>query len=110
MLILNNCLIKHVYIIVITSYTIIFIITAFNYLYCLLSTQMKNTFLIGLVRPGWMCGQSLRKASQGVLQLLIVNDKVTDRPTNRHVQSYMPSLLRRGGIKTLCRDILVACM
>jgi len=25
------------------------IITAFNYLYCLLSTQMKNTFFIGLV-------------------------------------------------------------
>jgi len=28
---------------------------AFNYLNCLLSTQMKNTFLIGLVRQGVRC-------------------------------------------------------
>ena len=65
MLILDNCLIKHVYI-VITSYIIacffhkcrviidvddIPIITAFNYLYCLStdSTQMKNTFLLALL-------------------------------------------------------------
>jgi len=65
MLILNNCLFKHVYIIVITSYIIKCfhkcrviidvddkpIITAFNYLYCLStdSTQMKNTFLLALL-------------------------------------------------------------
>ena len=71
MLILNNCLFKHVYIIVITSYIIKCfhkcrviidvddkpIITAFNYLYCLStdSTQMKNTFFIGLVGPGGCC-------------------------------------------------------
>ena len=33
----------------------VLIITAFNYLYCLLSTQMKNTFFIGLVGPGGRC-------------------------------------------------------
>jgi len=43
-LILNNYLMNNVYIIVITSYIIIFIITAFNYLYCLLSTPMKKHF------------------------------------------------------------------
>jgi len=53
---------------------------------------------------GWMCGSSLKKVGQGVLELLIGNEKVTDGqshlttdlPTDRHVQSSMPSLLRRG--------------
>jgi len=40
---------------------------------------------------------------QGVLELLIGNEKVTDRQTDRqtdrHVQSNMPFLLWRGGIK-----------
>jgi len=49
-----------------------------------------------------MCGPSLKKLGQGVLELLIGTEKVTDRrngrtyrQTNRHVQSQMPSLLRR---------------
>jgi len=50
--------------------------------------------------PGRMCGQSLRKVGQGVLELLIRNEKVTDGstdlPTDQHVQSNMPSLLRGG--------------
>jgi len=39
--------------------------------------------------PGWMCGLSLKKVGQGILESLIGNKKVTDR----HVQSNMPSLL-----------------
>jgi len=47
---------------------------------------------------------SLEKVGQGVLELLIGNQKVidgqtdlqTDRPTDCHVQSNMPSLFRRG--------------
>jgi len=45
---------------------------------------------------GWMCGPSLRKVGQGVLELLIRNEKITDGQTDRHVQSNMPSLLWRG--------------
>jgi len=48
-----------------------------------------------------MCGPSLSKL--GDLELLIGNEKVSYEPTdgqtdrvNRHVQSNMPSLLRRG--------------
>ena len=37
------------------------------------------------IHPGWMCGPSLKKVGQGVLELLIGNEKVTDgqigRPT-----------------------------
>jgi len=40
-----------------------------------------------------MCGSSLRKVGQGVLELLIRNEKITDGQTDRHVQSNMPSLL-----------------
>ena len=37
-----------------------------------------------LCYPGWICGTSLRKVGQGVLELLIENKKVsqTDRATN----------------------------
>ena len=34
-----------------------------------------------LCYPGRMCGQSLRKVGQGVLELLIENEKVTDGQT-----------------------------
>jgi len=43
-----------------------------------------------------MCGHGLGKVGQGVLELLIGNKKVTDGQTDRHVQSNMLSLLRRG--------------
>ena len=49
--------------------------------------------------PGRMCGHSLRKVGQGILELLIGNEKGTEGqtlPTDRHLQSNMPSLLRRG--------------
>ena len=50
-------------------------------------TLMTLTFdpKIGfLCCPGWMCGPSLRKVGQGVLELLIGNEKVTeDRQTAR---------------------------
>jgi len=36
-----------------------------------------------LCRPGRMCGPSLRKVGQGVLEILIGNEKVTDGQTNR---------------------------
>ena len=55
-----------------------------------------------LCYPGWMCGLNLSKIGKGVLELLIANEKITDgqtrQMTNRHVQSNMLSLLRRGGI------------
>ena len=41
---------------------------------------------------GWMCGPSLKKVVQGVLELLIGKEKVTDGETN---MCKMPSLLRR---------------
>jgi len=38
---------------------------------------------IGLIfHPGWMCGPSLTMVGLGVLELLIGNEKVTDRPTD----------------------------
>ena len=33
--------------------------------------------------PGWMCGPRLKKIGQGVLELLIRNEKVTNRQTDR---------------------------
>jgi len=45
-----------------------------------------------------MCGQVLGKVGQGVLELLIGNEKVTDGQTDRHVQSNMFSM---GHKKTL---------
>ena len=58
-----------------------------------------------LCRHGQMCRHSLRNVGQGVLELLIGNDKVTnrltDQPTNRHVQSNMSSLLRRRACGTM---------
>ena len=57
--------------------------------------------------PGQMCEPSLRKVGQGVLELLIGNEKVTDGETD--LPTYRPTdrptdmrnaifLLRRGGI------------
>ena len=61
------------------------------------------TLIFDPVTPGWMYGPSLREVGQGVLESLIGNEKVTDRPidlpTERHVQSNIHSLLRKGGIK-----------
>jgi len=36
-----------------------------------------------LCYPRWMCGPSLKKVGQGVLELLIGNQKVTDGQTDR---------------------------
>ena len=49
--------------------------------------------------PRWTYVQSVKKVGQGNLRLFIGNKKVTDWSTDRHVQSNMPSLFRRGGIK-----------
>jgi len=51
--------------------------------------------------PGLMCGPSLRKVSQGVLELLIGNEKVTggQRPTDRQTCA-KPSLLQKGAYKS----------
>ena len=57
--------------------------------------------------PRWMCGPSLRKVGQGVLELLIRNEKVTDRQTDWHMQINMPSLIRRGDIKIGQNEIIL---
>jgi len=36
-----------------------------------------------LCNPGWMCGPSLRKVGQGILELLIGNEKITEGPTDK---------------------------
>ena len=36
---------------------------------------------ISFATLGWMCGPSLKMEGQGVLELLIGNEMVTDRPT-----------------------------
>jgi len=47
-----------------------------------------------------MCGQSLRKVSQGVLELLIGNEKVTDGQTDRPTWTKQYALSSsKGGIK-----------
>ena len=55
--------------------------------------------------PGWMCGPSLRKVGQGILELLMGNEKVTDGRTDR--QTYQQTCTKqyalsssKGGIKT----------
>ena len=45
--------------------------------------------------PGRMYGQSLKKVGQGVLELLIGNEKVTDGQTDRHAH------LSKGSIITI---------
>jgi len=49
-----------------------------------------------LCYPGWMCGPSLKKIGECVLESLIRNKKVTGgqtyQQTDRHVQRNMPSL------------------
>jgi len=35
-----------------------------------------------LCNPRWMCGPSLKKVGQSAIELLIGNEKVTDRPTD----------------------------
>ena len=48
-----------------------------------------------------MCGQSLRKVGQGILQLLIGNEKVTDGQTNRPTCAKQYALsCSKGGIKS----------
>ena len=44
----------------------------------------------------WMCGQSLRKVGQDVLELLIGNKKVTDRQTNRPSKAICPLFFEGG--------------
>jgi len=54
-----------------------------------------------LCYPGWMCGPSLKKVVQGILkELLIRNEKVTDRPTGAKQYALSSS---KGGIKTLLK-------
>jgi len=46
-----------------------------------------------------MCGLSLRRVGQGVLELLIVNEKVTDRQTDRPTdmcKAICPLFFERG--------------
>jgi len=45
--------------------------------------QVTQKSLGFLCYPGWMCGASLKKVGQGVLQLLIGNDNITDGQTDR---------------------------
>ena len=40
------------------------------------------TYVGFICYPVWMCGPSLKKVGLGVLELLIKNEKVTDRPTD----------------------------
>ena len=58
--------------------------------------------------PGWMCGPSLKKVCQGVLELLIGNEKVTDgqtfQPTDRHVQR------AKGNMQILLTTTLIMYM
>ena len=56
-----------------------------------------------LCYPGWMCGPSLRKVGQGVLDLLIGNEKVLNRQT--YAKQYALSS-SRGGIKINYKLIL----
>ena len=50
---------------------------------------------------GWMCGPSLRKLGEGVFELLIGSEKVTDRQTTRSPCAKQYALSSsNGGIKT----------
>ena len=50
-----------------------------------------------------MCGRSLRRIGQGVLETKRLHtDRQTDRQTDRHVQTNMSSLLR----KQSCHNLL----
>ena len=51
--------------------------------------------------PGWVCGSSLRRVDQGILELLIGNEKGIDRQTHHHVQSNNALSPSKGGIKKL---------
>ena len=65
-------------------------------------TLMTLTFdpKIGfLCCPGWMCGPSLRKVGQGVLELLIGNEKITDGLTD--MCKAICTLFFEGGHKKL---------
>ena len=57
---------------------------------------------IGFLRcQGWMCGPSLRKLGEGVFELLIGSEKVTDRQTTRSPCAKQYALSSsNGGIKT----------
>ena len=54
--------------------------------------------------PGRMCGQTLRKVGQGVLKLLIRNEKVTDGHTC--TKQYALSSSKGGILKDLQRNSL----
>ena len=61
--------------------------------------------------PGRMCGPNLMKVGQGLFELLIGNEKVTDRSTNQHAQSNTPSLLQKSQqyIKEIQRLLTISC-
>jgi len=53
--------------------------------------------------PGWICGTSLRKVGQGVLELLIRNEKFTDGQTDRPTcaKQYALSSYSKRGLKLI---------
>jgi len=54
-----------------------------------------------LCYSGWMCRPSLRTVCQGVLELLIGNKKVTDKPTDQHAKQHAFSSSKGGVLELL---------